>query len=105
MKEPVGDVLSPVDGTPPELSVGHGDLLPRPDGPGGGEGEPVVRPVEGLGAGTAVVREYRHAGVEHPHYSTLAVLTAWAYTRLKRSRCFSPVNDILVCWLPELCRH
>ena len=84
LEEPVVDVLSPGDGAAPELGVGDGDLLPRPDGPGGRQCEPVVRPVEGLGGGTAGVGEYRHAGVDHPHHTTLTLLTPGAQSRLNQ---------------------
>ena len=49
VEEPVVDVLFPVDDTAPQLGVGDGDLLPRPDGPRGRQCQPVVRPVQSLG--------------------------------------------------------
>ena len=46
VKEPVGcDVWPPVEGAPPQPSVGVGDLLAALDVPGGDEAEAVARPV------------------------------------------------------------
>ena len=84
LEEPVVDVLSPADPAAPQLSVGDGDLLPRPDPPGGRQCQSVVRPVESLGAGAAGVREDGHAGVEHPHHTAVTSLATGGRSRLTK---------------------